>query len=547
MTEQNDGVVGVEGPLAMEGVERIFEMNLIRRADTVRVMLCFFLLVLVLAAPKSLVTNTLATNGALALAAAFTIWTLFLMNWKALWEQARLPLAAVIVVLIDVAWLSLFILGTGGFHSPFESLLLLIILFAAVLFGSLPAALPLATGIVIFVHGGFAAAVIAEPAIGWQLSGRIIGVIAVAWLAYGLASVLERERRANESVVRNLTEGVLLIDSDQTIVLANPQIETVCRLPIDTVVGKNAKHIPQQPAYEHLATLLADIEASGSQAPLVSRDITIELPDPVDFRVLTVRLGGTADRPLGWVVISQDITEMKVFARMTADGIAVLSHELRSPLATLRAVSQVLSSLTDTMGPEQRGRCIWTIERSTDRLLNLVSKLMDLSALEQGNYELKREPVQAEKLLEDIAGVFKMRARLRDTSFATNCAPDLPDISGDTERLEQLFSNLCENALKYTAEGGHVELAATQVNSYVEIAVSDDGCGIPAEQIENIFDKFAQGDEIADVELVDRGMGLGLYLARTIARLHGGDISVESAPGEGSTFRVKLPIAQSEA
>lgn len=543
--EQNSDGLETVATSARDGGDPIFEASLIKRADQVRAVLCFFLLALVLAAPKALIGDRLATDIALALAALFTIWTLFFVNWRSIWMQAQLPLAAGTALLVDIAWLSLFIYGTGGFESPFSSLLLLTILFAAVFFRSLPGALPIVTGIVVFVQVGFAASAGADMAIAWQLPGRLIGVIAVAWLAHGLAIVLERERQANQNVIRNLTDGVLLIDSNHVILLANPEIEKICRLPVDMVVGRNVARAPQEPVYEHLSALVADVKVGDAGEAMVSRDIAIESTEPVDLRVLTIRLGASAARPLGWVVVAQDVTDIKAFARMTADGIAVLSHELRSPLSTLRAVSQVLSALTDEMGPDERDRCIGAIEKETERLVTLVNKVMDLSALERGTYELTLEPVRPDELVRETATALQVRARLRDISLLTNCADDLPELCGDVVLLQQLLGNLCENALKYTEEGGRVEIAATQVDDRVELAVSDDGCGIPADQLESIFGKFAQGDENAGVPLITRGMGLGLHLVRTIAQLHGGDVSVESTVGEGSTFRVMLPIESS--
>jgi signal transduction histidine kinase len=542
MMQRSSDVLETAETLPADRARPIFEASLVKRADQVRAVLCFFLLALVLAAPKHLVSNGPATHIAVGLAALFTVWSLFFLNWRSIWIHGQLPLTAGTALLVDVAWLSLFIFGTGGFDSPFSSLLLLVVLFAAAFFRSLPSALALVTGIVFFVQIGFAATSVHEVTVMWQLSGRLIVLIAVAWLAYGLAMVLERERRVNESVIRNLAEGVLLIDSNQMIILANPEIDKICHLPVDMVVGRNVNRIPQDPPYEHLSALLADAKAAEAGESIVSRDIAIETTEPVDLRILTIRLGTNAARPLGWVVVAQDVTDIKAFARMTADGIAVLSHELRSPLSTLRAVSQVLSALTDEMGPVERDRCISAIEKETERLVTLVNMVMDLSALERGTYQLNLEPIRIDELVKDTAAAFKLRAQQRNIELLTSCPDDLPELRGDVVLLEQLLANLCENALKYTEKGGRVEIAATRFDGRVELAVSDDGCGIPADQLERIFEKFAQGDENAGVPSITRGMGLGLHLVRTIAQLHSGDASVESTVGKGSTFRVTLPF-----
>jgi len=522
--------------------DRTFELSLIKQADKVRAALTFFLLVMVLSAPAGVVTNRAAACTAIALAALFTIWTLFFLNLEVLWLRARLPLVATILLLADVTWLSLFIYGTGGFHSPFESLLLLVILFGAVFFGGLPTALPLAAAIVAVVQVSFAAVVSQQADVAWEVSGRLVAAIAVAWLAYGLSRVLERERRVNESVVRNLTEGVLLIDDEQTIVLTNPQIEKVCNLSSEMIVGRRIQNIPQEPGYEQLLDLVADVGQVDSGRVPISRDVTIPLPEPVDLRIITIPCGGSFHRQLGWVVVCQDITDIKATARMKEHGITILSHEIRSPLASLRAVSQVLSTLTDELDPEEQARAIGTIDTETRRLLDLVSNLLDISALERGGYELQRVPVRVAELLNKLTSIFELKARPRSISILSECEPSLPQISADSARLEQVLVNLCENALKYTPEGGTVRLAAARSNGHIEIAVSDNGCGISPEETDAIFEKFTQADSEAEKFTTDRGVGLGLYIARTIVQLHGGDITVDSTVGEGSTFHVLLPV-----
>ena len=531
------------GSVFNERRERVLELGLTTQAAKVRAGLAIFLLALVVGAPAKLVSNVAPAFCAVALLALLSIWTLFFLNWQVVWARGQLPLVATAVLLADVGSLSLFIYGTGGFHSPFASLLLLPVLFGAVFFGSLSAALPLVAGVVAAVHVSFAVGTPWEPGITWQLSGRLISVIAIAWLSYGLSRVLERERRANESVVRNLTEGVLLIDGAKSIVLANPQIEKVCQLSQDMILGQRIDSVPREADYERLLEVVADVGRAGRGPMPITRDHTLQVPEAIDLRITTIPCGGSSARPLGWVVVCQDVTDIKAVARMKEDGITILSHELRSPLATLRAVSQVLSTLADELDPEQRTQAIWAIEKETDRLIKLVSKLLDVSALEQGTQQLELEPVQVSVLIDKIVGIFEVTAPLRDISMISEYEEGLPEIRADGDRVEQVLTNLCENALKYTPEGGTVTVAAARHNNHVEISVSDTGCGIPAEQLEMIFGKFAQADAPSSIPLVERGMGLGLYIARTIVRRHGGDITVDSTVGQGSTFRVLLPVS----
>ncbi len=539
LNEEGKGTPAEQAPTRKR--TRVFELSLAGQADKIRALLALFMLAVVLVAPEPLISNRPAVYGAVALATLITLWVFWLRDVRVLWARGHLHLAVGILLLADIAWLSLFVYGTGSFHSPFASLLLLVILFAAVLFEDLPTALPSVAWIVAMVHIAFAATTRPTPST-WQATGRLLAIFAIAWLAYGLSRVLERERSANESVIRNLTEGVLLIDGNQTIVLVNPQIEKLCDLPSELIVGRAIRRIPRQSAYEPLLKLVAGAgEVPPGGGPL-RRDVSLELPEPMDLRITTIPLGISGSRLLGWVVVCQDITDVKAAARMREEGIAILSHELRSPLSTLRAVAQVLSTLTDSLNPEQQASYVAALDKETDRLVNLVSMLLDVSTLEEGTCTLHMEPVQVEELIAKLVSVFQLKASQRGITLNTECESQLPELTADAPRLEQVITNLCENALKYTPEGGTVKLSSAANNGQVEIAVSDTGCGIAPDKLEAIFEKFGQADEAAGVPLFDRGMGLGLYIARTIVVLHGGAIRVDSTVGQGSTFYVTLPV-----
>ncbi len=526
-----------------EKPERIMELGLIKQVDRIRALLSFLLLVLVFAAPAGLLTNRAAALSAISLAALMTIWTLFFLNLEVLWTRAYLPLVAGAVLIADVAWLSLFIYGTGGFHSPFVSLLLLPVLFGAVILGALPTAVPAVTAMVALIHVGFAFTAAPGSVIAWEVTGRLITIIAVAWLAYGLSRVLERERRANESVVRNLTEGVLLIDGSQIIILANPQIEKVCNLPMDMIVGRPLSSIPQEPGYECLLQIAADVARPSRNSQPILRDITLQGGDPVDLRITTIPCAGSSRRPLGWVVVCQDISDIKAVARMKEEGLAILSHEIRSPLSTLRAVSQVLCTLTDELSQQERAHALRAIDDESHRLLELVSNLLDISALEGGTYQPELEPVQIDDLIDDVVRTFEFKAGPQGISILAEVPADLPVVDADPSQIEQVLVNLCDNAVKHTPAGGTIKVTAARQDGHLDIAVSDNGRGIPPEKMEAIFAKFGQVDAPLDTSGVERGVGLGLYIARTIARLHGGDIHVHSTVGQGSTFHLTLPIS----
>ena len=554
--QDHDHVVGSQSPSRIrrgkqspaEGHERLFELGLIKQVEKVRALLALFVLAVVLTAPEPLVSNRAAALGAVLVALFATVGSLLLRNMRVLWARERLRLAAGLLLLMDVAWISSFLYSTGGFLSPFDSLLLLVLLFAAVFFGGLPTALPSVAWIVAMVYLCFATMITPNAAstwhvTTWHISGRLLGVFTLAWLAYGIARVLERERRANENVIRNLTEGVLLIDGDQTIALVNPEIEKLCNLPSELLVGRSVRHLPRKPTYQALLEIVADVNHTPDDGMPVRRDATLQQAEPVDLRITTIPCAKSGSHALGWVVVCQDITDMKAAARMRDEGMAILSHELRSPLGTLRAVTHVLSTLADNLRPEQQASYVGAIDRETTRLVNLVSMLLDVSSLERETCELHLQPLRIEEFVKDLVSVFELKAHSRGVCMVSECERGLPEVRADASRIEQVLVNLCENALKYTPEGGTIKIGVARSDGHVQIAVSDTGCGIPGDKLEAIFEKFGQADEAAGIPLVERGVGLGLHIARMIVRLHGGQMKVDSVVGAGSTFYVLLPTA----
>jgi two-component system sensor histidine kinase ResE len=237
------------------------------------------------------------------------------------------------------------------------------------------------------------------------------------------------------------------------------------------------------------------------------------------------------------------------------DFLANVSHELKTPLTSIRGFSQALrdGTITEQEGQDRAAR---VIESESRRLLHLVEELLDLSRIESGQQSMKRAPVEVSELFAHCAEVFSLRARETGVNLEVESG-DVPPVLGDFDRLEQVLGNLLDNSFRHTPTGGSVRLSArvssqrasAASDGWVELSVADPGEGIPPEELAQVFDRFHKGNAALPraQEGPGRGTGLGLAISREIVRAHGGEIHAESSPGAGTRFLVSLPAATSGA
>jgi len=214
--------------------------------------------------------------------------------------------------------------------------------------------------------------------------------------------------------------------------------------------------------------------------------------------------------------------------RQRRDLLADVTHELRTPLTVARGT---LEGMLDGVYPIDEARLRSVLEE-TQVLDRLVDDLRTLALSESGALQLRREPTDLAVLVGETAAAFRPQAEAQGVALDLALAPDLPLLEVDPERIRQVLSNLLSNALRYTPQGGRIELAA---RPGVELTVRDSGAGIPPDELPHVFERFYKSRDSG-------GMGLGLAIARRLVELHGGTIAVESAPGQGTTMRVHLPV-----
>ncbi|MEP6946113.1 MAG: HAMP domain-containing sensor histidine kinase [Acidobacteriota bacterium] len=239
---------------------------------------------------------------------------------------------------------------------------------------------------------------------------------------------------------------------------------------------------------------------------------------------------------------------------MKSEFVSRVSHELRTPLTTIKALTRLL--LRGDVGEQKQREYLETISIECDRQIDLILNLLDLSRIEGGVFRLEMERVEAPDIITSCIKSEIAAAERRRHKLEIEYLGNVPPICSDPKHLRRVISNLIENSIKYTPDGGLITLSADLVEAEVAIRVSDNGRGIPKEDLPILFDKFYRGVPAAhsavvaagatNEEFLDdadmSGVGLGLYLARDVMGRMGGKISVETEVGKGSTFTLHLPI-----
>jgi signal transduction histidine kinase len=223
---------------------------------------------------------------------------------------------------------------------------------------------------------------------------------------------------------------------------------------------------------------------------------------------------------------------------MKDEFVLTASHELRSPLTSVQGFAELLMLERDELAPKQ-AETVEIILDNTRHLVRLLNDLLDLARSDAGRLTIKRTPTETRPLVEDAARTMRSQTESKKQSLRVAIEPDLPPIDVDRDRIRQVLVNLLTNAHEYCPEGAEISLKAERAGAEVQLVVSDDGPGMATDQLEHIFERFTRGD--AGLTQHVGGTGLGLAISKSLVELHDGTIEASSAPGRGSTFRVRLP------
>jgi two-component system phosphate regulon sensor histidine kinase PhoR len=354
-----------------------------------------------------------------------------------------------------------------------------------------------------------------------NLSSAISSLVATFNLQH---THLESERARLATVLEQITDGVLIVDSQGIVQFANPAAGRLFQTsnPINRSVTEIIRHHQLVEAWRRC------------QQTNELQSETVEVPARHQYLQLVVIPDQHAS---GSLLLVQDLTRTRRLETVRRDFISNLSHELRTPLASLKALTETLQdgALDD---PPAARRFIDQIQIEVDALTQMATELLELSRIESGRLSLDLHPVSPSDLLGSASKRMQVQAERAGLTLRVECADDLPKVKIDSQRLEQVLVNLIHNAVKFTKPEGEVVLFADSGIGEVRFGVRDTGIGIPAEDVTRIFERFYRVDK----SRTGSGTGLGLSIAKHIVEAHKGRIWAESMEGQGSTFFFSIPI-----
>jgi len=344
--------------------------------------------------------------------------------------------------------------------------------------------------------------------------------------------LLERERSQLRTVLEGMVEGVVLTDPTGRILLANDAFRRIfnAQLPVE---GRRPLETARVPALQEA------IESALEADEPVTREIALggAQDKVIQASLASIRESGET---VGAVAVFHDVSELKRLERVRREFVANVSHELRTPLTAIKGYAETLrdGGLRD---PETAAEFVRVIHRHAERLRALIEDLLDLAAVEQGEARIDLAPVALRDVATQAEAVARPAAAGKRHTLTLDVPGDLPRVLADRDRLGQVLINLLDNAVKFTPEGGRIEVSARPSSGRVVVSVKDNGVGIPPEDIGRIFERFYRVGRSRDRR--EGGTGLGLAIAKHLTQAMGGTIEVESRPGSGTTFRVSLPAA----
>ncbi|MDE0688624.1 MAG: ATP-binding protein [Candidatus Poribacteria bacterium] len=350
---------------------------------------------------------------------------------------------------------------------------------------------------------------------------------------------ISEEHRRSETILKNMGEGVLLVNGASEITYANPTAISMLELP-DDYIGKALIEINRIP---ELQALLKKAEQTETIAFAEIQLGNLREPE-AEVTVVPVSAGQE------YVIVIHDVTKERQLERIRADFVANVSHELRTPLTTIRGYAETLLG-ENSVRTKTGEQFIVKILNHSVRLTNLVSDLLELSRLELGEVELKRSPCDLNTFHAPILDVFEPLLEESGLVLKWVIPEKLPKVNVDRQLFMQIFVNLIDNAIKYTPDGGAITVSAkicsgegtegTEIGSEeILLRVEDTGIGIPMESQSRVFERFYRVDEGRAREM--GGTGLGLAIAKHIVLSHNGRIWLESTLGQGSIFYIVLPL-----
>lgn len=342
-----------------------------------------------------------------------------------------------------------------------------------------------------------------------------------------------------EAIMSSVGNGIVAIDSSERVLFINYAAERLLNIKEKDIVGKHLLQVVRNNSIDnYLKEILQENE-------FFDTEITIDDPDERVFKFYTNPIKQTDKSDIEGIIITiQDITELRKLERMRTEFVANVSHELKTPLTSIKGFAETLK-MGDIDNREDMVRFLNIIEDEADRLYRLINDILSLSELEQGKTRRANESIKVEKTIVEVLSMLKSQGDKKKIELSKEIHEEIGNLSGDPDKFKQMLINLVDNAIKYTPENGKVKVEAYNLmdetnGNKVVIKVTDNGIGISKQHIPRLFERFYRVDKARSRKV--GGTGLGLAIVKHIVILFHGEIEVESEIGKGTEFKIIIPV-----
>ena len=346
-------------------------------------------------------------------------------------------------------------------------------------------------------------------------------------------SEAENERNKLSTLFLHMTDGVVAFNTSGTVIHYNPAATQML-----------AQNLSSQTTFDEIFSKEAELDTLLT----LRRPQYIEAQKTVGERELELFMAPfSSDHAQGGVlVVIHDVTEQRRSEQLKREFVANVSHELRTPLTNIKSYAETIVDTGDELPPELRSNFMNVIISEADRMTRIVQDLLTLSKIDYGKMEMNISRFPFLKAVQNVYDAAKLNAEQNHHHTMTlTCEGEIPDVNGDRERIEQVITNIVSNAVKYTPDGGKIDMLVGTSGKNVFVRVTDNGIGIPEKDLPRLFDRFYRVDKARSRE--SGGTGLGLSIAQEILNQHKGRIEISSEYGKGTSVLITMPAAEAQA
>lgn len=358
--------------------------------------------------------------------------------------------------------------------------------------------------------------------------------------------VAEYEKSKTEAIIRYLCDGLVMLNNNCQVVMVNPLAARLLGISEASVLGLDVRRRTGAADLESFFNTLhwCPSQSHHIKNEVFQEEVTLLRPRPQVLQVQTTTVQDPFGRPLGFIKVLHDVTREKQLDEIKSDFISIASHQLKTPLSTMKWNLELLNKyLLPHLSSQQQNLMAKTAE-ANEEMIQIVRDLLDVSRIEQGRLQPQLEPGTLSTVVESVAEKFKLLAEKKNISFTVELPPHRIKQLIDPSAIAIVLNNLIDNALRYTPGHGRVQvkLAYEPLDQPQQavITVADSGVGIPRAEQAKLFTKFFRANNVETIS--PKGTGLGLYIAKNIVERHDGHIHVKSEPDHGSVFSVILPL-----